>query len=186
MITIEELKQAYEKQGGEWELFNIFGIRTEEEQEEDIFNDFIGVATDSVILIFPGTTDPGWKATEEHEGGAAHLCLGFHQDIWMIGIHAKSTPFAHEAFRQIGNKVKIWRDANRDGTYEGGEPIQTGYFGINLHRASIHGSELIGPYGEGCQVLKNPDDLKTILDMAKVSGLRKFSYMLFDRSQITI
>jgi hypothetical protein len=191
MITIQELKNQYARHGAIWLPVNLFGIRHEENQKLDIFNDFLGIATDTEIHIVDGTTDPGRDATEHKAGGAAHLCLGFHKDIWAIDIHAANNPiFAHKAFCQrpaLGTKpCKIFRDVNKDGDFDAGEPVQEGYFGINQHRASIHGSQHIGAYGAGCQVHQQPGTLSLFLEIAEKSGMKLFSYMLFDKSEIKI
>ncbi|HOW81358.1 MAG TPA: hypothetical protein PK573_02255 [Spirochaetota bacterium] len=186
-IILSELRRAYVRRGGSWNKINIFGIQNEGDQALDSFNDLIGFECDGSVRVFPGTTDPGIEATEKKSGGAAHLCLGYHRDIWMIGIHAKSNQaFAHEAFIQTGNEVVIWRDRDRDGVQDETDPVERGYFGINLHRASIHGSKIIGAYSYGCQVLQNPADLQIILSIAKQTGQRTFSYMLFDRDEFYI
>jgi len=184
MITVPELKRQYVRRGIIWEPVNLFGVRYSENQKHDDFNDFLGIATNNTIKIYQGTTDPGWKSTTESTKGAAHLCLGYHQGIWAIGIHGKHNPiFAHEAFIQVGGHVTIWRDSDRDGEQDNNEKILKGWFGLNMHRASIHGSDHIGPYSEGCQVHQDPESLNVFLEIAKKSELKFFSYMLFDRTE---
>lgn len=165
---------------------NLFGIRFENDQNKDIWNDILGIWTKHNVYCWPGTTDPGKHATEEQKGGAAHLCLGYHKDIWMKGIHAESNPnFAHLALRQLGNAVKIWRDVNRN--YENDENIyEEGYFGINWHRASkLNNVPVIGNYAAGCQVTLDVKDFEFALNLIlntekfKKDHNCKFSYMLF-------
>ena len=190
-MKINELKKQYARRGALWLPVNIFGIRFEENQKLDVFNDWLGIATDKEIHLAKGTTDPGIEATKENKQGAAHLCLGFHRDIWAIDTHAANNPkFAHKAFCQrpeLGTKpCLIWRDKNRDGTLDDNEPIVSGYFGINMHRASIYGSSKIGSYSWGCQVHQHPDSLALFLGIAEKSGMKLFSYMLFDKSEVDI
>lgn len=87
---------------------NIFGIRDEANQSLDVFNDVIGIYKRGWVAgkIFQATTDPGRYYTLNKQGGAAHLCEGFWKNIWMVGIHAAGTNFAHEALVQRGNKVR--------------------------------------------------------------------------------
>lgn len=184
MITVEKLQKLYLKKGIKWDKVNIFGIRFEENQELDTFNDVLGIATNNDIQLAEGTTDPGWQATKNRIGGAAHLCLGHHKDIWLIDKHAKGRSFEHEAFCQYAGSVTIWRDIDKDSWFSHNDSVESGYFGINMHRASIRGSEHIGPYGAGCQVHKNPETLKIFLDIAKKSGQKVFSYTLFDKKEI--
>jgi hypothetical protein len=182
----DKFKELFKKRGYRWEPFNLIGIRHEENQGQDVFNDKIGYVTDTDFFFLKGTTDPGAEATEKKEGGAAHLCLGNHPKIWTIGIHAKGTPFAHEAFIQIGNSVKIWRDIDKDTEFDENEPVQQGYFGINFHRAALNKIEKIGPYSYGCQVAQIASDFNEILVAAKASKMKYFSYTLFDKSEIDV
>ncbi|HOO52478.1 MAG TPA: hypothetical protein PLK94_14470 [Alphaproteobacteria bacterium] len=184
-MTANQVIKAYMRRGVEIGPFNLFGIRYSENQKADVFNDIIGCIADGILYYFDGTTDPGRRATENRSNGAAHLCLGYHPDIWHIGIHGKKNPaFAHEAFVQTAGPVTIWRDKNRNYEQDDFDMIEKGYFGINLHRASIHGSDVIGPYSEGCQVTSEPDSLEMLLNLAKESGEKKFSYMLFDKGEV--
>ena len=199
-MEITYLKNLYAQYGVPWDEANIFGIRHEEDQQLDVFNDFIGIATDTEIKLFPGTVDPGkpWTlnpVTVEGITGAAHLCLGQHKNAWMIGIHAPNTNFAHEGLIQIGNAVSVWRDVNRDGFFEQGEPITKGYYGINIHRAYPPGSgatPLVGPYSAGCQVFQVAEDLGYVLNILKATNKYKkdpkclWSYMLFHKNAIQI
>lgn len=187
-LTVKKLKDLYMKKGAPWDVFNLFGIRFEENQKKDVFNDYIGFATDLAINWFPGTTDPGREATEKKEGGAAHLCLGYHKNLWEIGMHPRTLTeqnkaFRHKAFVQA-SPCLIWRDKDRDGVKDAGDPVVRGIFGINLHRASIKGSALIGPYSYGCQVCQLPGSLDILLHNAEKSGLKLFSYMLLDKSEV--
>lgn len=190
---IPSFKAIYEKQNAPWEEFNLIGIRDEESQKADEFNDFIGFASDDVCLLFNGTTDPGWNYTlNPIKGtlGAAHLCLGYHPGIWIIGMHNPYRPSKHEAFVQLGGPVKIWRDINKDGVFEKGEKVESGMFDINLHRGG--GGEKIGLWSAGCQVFKNAADLERVLKMAKETERYKaepkvtWSYMLLAISEINL
>jgi len=186
---LSKLRMAYDARNFQIDEVNIFGIRFPEAQDQDIWNDILGIWTDHNIYCWQGTTDPGRHATENKEGGAAHLCLGYHKDIWQIGIHGASIPaFAHPALVQTGNVCRIWRDVNKD--YEDNDnKIETGYFGINFHRASkINNVETIGFYGAGCQVTQDIQDFEFVLNLllntAKFKMNKKccFSYTLFDKS----
>lgn len=207
-ITIEDenkkkinyLKNLYAQYNIPWDEINLFGIRHEEDQQLDIFNDFIGIATENEIKVFPATVDPGkpWTlnpVTVNGLTGAAHLCLGYHPNAWVIGIHGTNPKFAHEALVQIGNSVAIWRDTNKDGLFEQGEPIVRGYFGINIHRAYPPGAgatPTIGLYSAGCQVFQIAENLQYVLNILKSTNKYKqnskctWSYTLFDKNAIQI
>jgi hypothetical protein len=170
---------------------NIFGIRYEQNQKNDIWNDILGIWTYNNCYCWDGTTDPGKHATETKDIGAAHLCLGFHKEIWQIGIHKKSNPnFAHTALVQTGNKVKIWRDKNKNYINDDNFADED-YFGINFHRASKYQDVLtIGNYSAGCQVTRNIKDFEFAITLItntqqyKNNNNFKFSYMLFDYKEL--
>lgn len=191
-LTIDAVKKIFEDGGGEWGEVNLFGLRNEADQQSDLFNDFIGVCAGDAVRIYAGTTDPGawWTKnpiTAAGATGAAHLCEGFHKNAWRVGVHAQGTPFAHEALVQIGNKVRIWRDVDKD--YEMGEKdlVQEGYFGINIHRAGLNDPNKIGKYSAGCQVVRYHKDFEELLEIVKASETFKknktgarFSYLLLN------
>jgi hypothetical protein len=188
-----KFQNYYNQNNIEIEEINIFGVRYEVNQHLDLWNDLLGIWTVHNVYCWTGTTDPGKHATETSKKGAAHLCSGYHKNIWMVGIHAQNNPkFAHQALRQLGNKVKIWRDINHN--YENDEKIyEYDYLGINWHRASKYNNLLeIGPYSEGCQVTRNIDDFKFGMNLIlnskkyKENEKCKFSYMLFEHEELGI
>jgi len=185
------LKSKYSSLNIPLDEINIFGIRYDMNQEDDVWNDKLGIMTANNIYLWIGTTDPGKKATKTSEKGAAHLCLGYHKNIWQVGIHGTHNPnFAHNALVQTGNKVKIWRDKNKDFKENDGF-YDEGYFGINFHRASkVENVLYIGPFSAGCQVTQDVKDfefaMNLIMNSEKYKNNNKccFSYMLFDYTEI--
>lgn len=174
---IPQIEAMYKKYGGVLDPeFNQFGIRNPENQNKDIFNDTLGIylPKEKKVLIYTGTTDPGTSCTFKKSGGAAHMCEGFHKDIWVLEIHAKiSNPkFAHEAFCQRPEHetgpVKIWRDVNKnyiedDNVYQSGN-----WFGINKHRASkLYVVHEIDDYSWGCIVAQDAKDHEKEVEIAK-------------------
>lgn len=195
-MNITDLKSLYKKFGGDWGEVNIFGIRNEYDDKSDLFNDQIGIATDDVLMLFSGTTDPGlwWTshpASYQGVTGAAHLVEGFHPHIWRVGTHASGTPFAHQALIQTGNKVKFWRDVDKDQIRDSADPVQEGYVGINLHRAGMNDPRTIGRYSAGCQVVMKHMEFASLLSVVlKSDAYRKerefarFSYLLMNIKNI--
>ena len=172
---------------------NPFGLRDESGQKDDVFNDWFGiwVPEEGAVYLSVATTDPGIEATKNKEGGAAHLCLGHHPDIWIIDTHAANVPaFAHLAFcsrEEAGCKpTKIWRDVDRDTVKSKKDREEKGFFGINGHRASRY-SDLphIGPYSYGCQVVQHRDDFDVMLSIAqRIMGKGLISYTLFPKEEL--
>lgn len=188
---LNKFREYYNKSNILIEEANLFGIRFPEDQDKDIWNDILGIWTQHQVYCWPGTTDPGKHSTETKEQGTAHLCLGYHKDIWQVGVHGKHNPnFAHPALVQTGNKVWIWRDKNKN--YEDDDFAQEeGYFGIDWHRASrVKDVPVIGPYSEGCQVSLNIQDYEfgfnLILNTEKFKQDHecKWSYMLWKHEEL--
>lgn len=154
------------KYGMERKEFNLFGVRCPVQADKDLYKDYLGIETGTTLMLWPGTTDPGIQATEQKEGGAAHLALGLQKNIWRVGIHASGTGFAHQALVQTGTgSVKIWRDENRDYQQQAGEKTEDGWFGINFHRSALTPEEHIGPYSWGCQVTQDIKDFNVVINI---------------------
>lgn len=188
MNQLDYFKNLYLKHGIPLKPLNIFGIRNERCQKQDIWNDIIGYFTKDEIKFMRATTDPGnyWTLNPINKKGTAHLCLGYHENIWKLDKHrGKYIAFCN---RWNCNKTTIWRDKNKDGNFtHQNDKIYTGHFGMNLHRASaLYDLVKIGKYSAGCQVIWEINDFLGLIEKAKDSGMKKFSYFLFDYKQIEI
>ena len=183
------IKKLYLQHGIQPTDFNLFGIRNAYNQVQDSFNDYIGFFTDfeSEIFLYKGTTDPGvwWTTNPSNVSGTAHLCLGYHKDIWVIEKHQGL--YTALCNRWNCNPTRIWRDTNKDIKYnQVSDKLETGRFGINLHRAAaLQNIEKIGKYSAGCQVIQKAEDFNVIIKRAIDSEQKKFSYFLFDKSQVS-
>ena len=70
------------------------------------------------------------------------------------------------------------------------DSIQSGYFGINIHRASAHSTqergltEDVGRYSAGCMVIQDRDDFDRLIALAKKQvetlGYKNFSLTLLE------
>ena len=103
----------------------------------------------------PGTTDPGtyWLNNPMNTHGTAILKEGQYRGAWKIGKHqGKYTALVQR------KKVTVIRDGNKDGVLEiEGGYEDTGYFGINHHRAnSKNESVQVNKWSAGCQVTADP------------------------------
>jgi len=103
----------------------------------------------------PGTTDPGtyWLDNPMNTHGTAILKEGQYRGAWKLGKHqGKYTALVQR------KEVTVIRDGNKDGVLdiEGGYE-DTGYFGINHHRAnSKNESVQVDKWSAGCQVTADP------------------------------
>ncbi len=108
------------------------------------YDDAIGVFGPEFHL-FLGTTDPGKTFTVSplNPLGAAHLEPGRYR--YGIGKHR-----GYPALVQ-NDMVTVRRDRDRDGLAEPGEPLDKGWYGINIHAGGSHPA--VNRYSAGCQVL---------------------------------
>jgi hypothetical protein len=212
-MEISQLKDLYASNNVDWQEINIIGIRNTKLYnsgtaldavlasvdkvllEEDFFDDKIILASDFKLKVYTATTDPGkwWvlnPVTYKGVKGAAHVVEGFHKNIWQVGIHASGTSFAHEALVQTGNVITFWRDVNKDNIKDDNDPIQTGYVGINCHRAGLNDPKEVNKYSAGCQVFRFHNEFLEFMAMIKNSEMYKtnkackFSYMLFNEDMV--
>jgi len=175
--------QLYLEHGAEWQKVNVFGIRDEQNMNQDLFNDFICIATTDEVHLFKGTCDPSVYWTQvggaaKDKKGVAHICYGYHKNVYREGWH-----FNQYALVQRAGKIKIWRDGNNNFRKDNSDIIQTGYFGVNIHTTSGEPSK-IGMWSAGCQVIQRKKDFAKFMQIIKVSGQKKFSYFLFSKNQI--
>lgn len=132
--------------------------------------------------IFPVTTDPGtfWLNNPAYSQGTAILAQGQNLDAYAIGLHRGM----YEALIQI-KPVTVIRDYNRDAILDFNNGLkETGYFGINIHRAESSGfTNFIGKYSAGCQVFQDVDDFDAFMQLCKLHAKHhgnSFSYTLID------
>ena len=97
----------------------------------------------------------------------------------MIGLHRGK----YEALVQRGAAVSVWRDRNGDDVHDYGQNEESGYFGINIHRASARReSEIVGQYSAGCQVIADPAEFDIFMSLCRrqiaETGFERFSYTL--------
>jgi hypothetical protein len=153
--------------------------------ELDQWNDTIGV-WGTEVEIFLGTTDPGLKYTEEpmNANGAAHLlAIEEAHKSWTFvkGLHHQQYPCLDQ-----GVPFTVRRDKDRDGDAEPVEPIDTGWFAIQIHAGGM--GDKVGAWSAACQVLwggRGPgspwDKFWSIIE---ASGQASFEYFLMDASKL--
>ena len=192
MLTWDDIRRLYAAAGhpwftGAWNL-NLFGVRRL--ARPNTFDDSIGVAYEDgvgrrLVELWEATTDPGtyWLEHPMNVNGTAVLAVGCHRSLWQLGMHGGPTGYA--ALVQV-SACAVWRDSDRD-TVVDPEPrvLDTGLFGINLHRASASGtSTTVDRWSAGCQVLRRPGDLDRVLELVRTQQLAgkgsRVTYTLFD------
>jgi len=152
--------------------FMIVGIRSNADKPNE-FDDKVYLVTRNKFLSFDATTNPGtsWLLKFMNQKGAALLKPGLYK--YKLGTHK-----TYEALVQAG-PVTVYRDSDKDLKSEETLIEDTGYFGINIHRANeTVTSKLINLWSAGCTVIANPADFKLLIDECKASGLKVFDYIL--------
>lgn len=122
------------------------------------FNDrrivwIMGTAGPLILGNWQATSEPGLEPTKNpiNSRGAARIQFGFYR-AWRVGIHQGSNPKNdHEGLIQTGGPVTVCRDGNRDGIRPG-DPLHTGYFGINQHHGFNQPENWVGWASAGCLV----------------------------------
>lgn len=191
-LSVKKLKDALKRKdaplfSGELNL-NIIGIRSADTQA-NTFNDVLAVLYQVdgkwKTEFFPCTTDPGTYYREHaiNAKGTAILKPGHYRSCWQIGAHRGQ----YKALVQRG-LMTVYRDNNADKNMDL-QDEESGYFGINLHRASRNGYTLqVDRWSAGCQVLANMDDFKRLMELVNLSAKKygsRFSYTLLDEDDLT-
>ena len=164
MFTREQIEAAVKAKGykyfenGEFNL-NIIGIRnsTTGKKLTNKFDDWLTVSYKEngewKFFIWPATLDNG--------GGTARIVPGQYPGSHYIGLHQGK----YEALKQKA-PVKVYRDFNlKDGIYDESK-IESGVFGINIHKAG-EDSNLVSDWSHGCTVLKRIKDFNALMTTAK-------------------
>jgi hypothetical protein len=126
-----------------------------------------------------GSVDPGDDYTYDpaNPAGCAHLTDG----VWLYqaGLHK-----GHDALVQAG-PVTVWRDTDKDFAQDAGEPLDTGWFGINIHAGGT--GETIDDWSAGCQILQggwDGDPWQNFLATLYGSGRKTWNYYLFSGAEL--
>ncbi|HPA71668.1 MAG TPA: hypothetical protein PLI62_14230 [Spirochaetota bacterium] len=178
---IKLFKTLYDLNGATWNKFNLSGISNSADAENDVWNDVLIAASDEVILLCQGTTDPGRAATLQHSVGADHLQIGFYKDLWEIGWHGgKDKSWRHRAFVQGMRQVSTVRDTNRNFIVDPEDLLITDKAGWGMNGHTVIGPRpaTIGNWSWGCQVWLFRNEFEKVLSLAEKSGMKLFSYLL--------
>ena len=173
--NIEELKQEFDRLGYKWLNFQVIGVRSKAD-EPNKFDDLIGLIEDNTITWFTGTTNPGvhWLKNLLSSKGSAVLKPNQYIDTWKIALHQGK----YEALCQR-KPVVVYRDANKNDKSEETNVIESGLFGINIHRANPSVLSILNDkWSAGCQVINDPKDFTYLMNQCKKSGLKDFTYTL--------
>ncbi|UOA08609.1 hypothetical protein [Methylobacter sp. S3L5C] len=192
--TITQIKEALTRRDaplftGELNL-TLVGIRATD-TNTNTFNDLLCVLYDDAagklqMQTFPITTDPGRKYLQKpiNVDGTAILKPGHYKSCWQIGAHQGK----YRALVQRG-LMTVYRDRNKDNLLDL-QHEQSGYFGINLHKARLSGYSLTTDVvSAGCQVFADSKDFDTVMALVQQSAAKygsRFSYTLLDEADLCV
>jgi hypothetical protein len=197
-IIAENIKGIMKKKGyaffekGSFNV-NIVGVRSKE-RKSNKFDDMILLVyrnkkEEWEVLSSVATTDPGKYYLVDspvNDRGTAILVPNQYRGVYKVDIHAASNKnFAHEALCQRGAPLSVWRDNNFDDILDHDpESIESGWFGINIHRSKSSGAaNYVGAYSAGCQVFKNStnfENFMNVINKSKDKYGNSFTYTLLE------
>jgi len=173
---------------------NIIGVRNSSHNPEKFDDSLLTIYKNNEneweVLSYEITTEPGPSILRKpiNPDGTAILVPDQYRGVYQIGTHGGS--YRHIALVQRNGKVKVYRDANKNGTIEiDPESVQNGMFGINIHRhAAPNEKEYVRGSSAGCQVFKNSldfaDFMETCNKAADIFG-NSFTYTLIEEEDLS-
>jgi len=164
---VKELNSFKEIPSGYW----LLGVRSSED-EPNRFDDKIYLFKgEQFVDVTSCTTNPGTTVLRNYskfnaKGAAVVVADEWYYGVWRKGKHQGKI----DALVQIGSKIKVWRDGDKDDKSEESLIQQEGFFGINFHpntydiNAKSTGS-LINGWSAGCQVVNNMEKYRKFINL---------------------
>lgn len=185
-LTKELIEKAIKAKGYKWfeDQLNVVGIRSAD-TTTNLYNDFITISYKEnevwKFIGFEATTDPGlfWLNKPGNVKGTAILVPNQWLNCWQLGKHS-----GYDAFVQC-RPVSVYRDNNRDNYLDINGEIDTGYFGINIHRSHLTVLQyVIEKYSAGCQVFRRDSSLLTLINLFKNTHKDYLTYTLLTENDL--
>lgn len=185
-MKYKESKKLVESLGYDFYLepykLNIIGLR--QKLHTNAFDDtmvvsFTDYTNTEIVYTYPITTDPGISSlmSPQNRKGTAILVEGQYKETHAIDYHRGN----YLALCQRLGPVQVYRDTNKDKEHNlDCDTIDTGFFGINIHKAGVI-SKLVDGWSAGCQVFQKSDDFVGFMKLCKMHSKRhgnKFTYTL--------
>ena len=164
---VKELDSFKDIPSGYW----LLGVRSSED-EPNRFDDKIYLFKgEQFVDVTSCTTNPGTTVLRNYskfnaKGAAIVVADEWYYGMWRKGKHQGKI----DALVQIGSKIKVWRDGDKDDKSEESLIQQEGFFGINFHpntydiNAKSTGS-LVNGWSAGCQVVNNMDKYRKFINL---------------------
>jgi len=176
--TIKQLQEQFAKHKYDFTMkFHLVGIRSRA-NVPNRFDDLVGVIKDDEVYWFTATTNAGrhWLLNLMNPKGTAMVVPNQYKNSWVLGYHKGQ----YKALTQYA-PIDVYRDSNKNEIAEVTTNIERGIFGINIHRANPNAiSTFVEKWSAGCQVLNNPKEFAQLISMCEESGVKYFTYTLFN------
>ena len=150
----------------------LLGVRSQDDLPNRFDDKIYLFKGEEFVLVTSATTNAGTPTLRQFEkvnkDGAAILKADeWYYNVWKYGKHNGKV----EALLQLGNKVKVYRDTDKDDKAEEQGKLQEGYFGINFHPNTYDltkgSGDSIGWWSAGCQVVNNISNYKIMIGLLK-------------------
>lgn len=166
---------------------NLIGIRHRDAHANsfnDVFCALYQRDNQWVLEQFACTTDPGtyYRHNPLNVKGTAMVVPGQYRSLWTFGKHQGK----YAALVQ-NKPITVYRDNNKDAVLDTNVPTETGFFGINCHRASQRQSFIVDSWSAGCQVIAKNDHFSRLISICKASSKHygnTFTYTLLKQQQL--
>jgi hypothetical protein len=169
LARVKELDSFKNIPAGYW----LLGVRSLDDIPNTFDDKIYLFKGEEFVLVTSATTNPGTNTLKQFEkvnkdGAAVLKADQWYYNVWKYGKHNGKV----EALLQLGNKVQVYRDTDRDSQSEEQGALQSGYFGINFHPNTYDlsrkvTSSSIGWFSAGCQVVNNIPNYKTMIKLLK-------------------
>lgn len=150
----------------------LLGVRSQDDLPNRFDDKIYLFKGEEFVLVTSATTNPGTPTLRQFEkvnkdGAAVLKADEWYYNVWKYGKHNGKV----EALLQLGNKVTVYRDTDKDDKSEEQGKLQSGYFGINFHPNTYDLSKPsgtnIGWWSAGCQVVNNIPNYKLMIGLLK-------------------
>jgi hypothetical protein len=149
----------------------IIGVRSQEDVPNVFDDKFYLFDGEKFVIALSGTTNPGVSVLKNYfkynEKGAAIVKADeWYYNVWKYGLHKGKMP----ALLQLGSRITVFRDGDKDEkSEENGLPVK-GWFGINFHLntydfKSTVKKQFINDWSAGCQVCDVPAQYLKVIAM---------------------
>jgi hypothetical protein len=166
---------------------NIVGIRNAQtipnKFDDDIVVFYKNDENSWEVHKYPATTDIGtYYLLNPFNAnlGSAMLKEGQYVNAYARGIH-----YTYLALVEVG-AVTVYRDYDRNATFDFNQKQSTGKYGINIHKAGAN-SQDVDTWSAGCQVFQKSADFNEFMEMTKRQADtygNSFTYTLIDERAI--